>query len=72
MCVSGTMLAAKFVTANEIHMVTALIEIATKGVREALKSKKDNRYVIASYANVCQEQDWDGMKGRLIRDCTLD
>ena len=32
----GTMLAAKFVTANEIHMVTALIELPTKGVREAL------------------------------------
>lgn len=36
MCVLGTMLAAKFVTANEIHMVTALSELPTKGVREAL------------------------------------
>lgn len=36
MRVSGTMLAAEFVTANEIHMVMALIELSTKGVREAL------------------------------------
>lgn len=33
------MLAAEFVTANEIHIVMALTELPIEGVREALNNK---------------------------------
>ena len=40
------MLAAEFVTANEIHIVMALTELPIEGVREALNNKLKNRNLV--------------------------